>query len=187
MTVKLRYHETIAVNPTSGAASAIAFRANSCYDPYVPAGGHQPKGLDQYFALYDKAVVTSSKCVLKCVTGAAGEFGIFGVSLRNDATTETAILPYAEDPTCVWAMMGNVSTANQECVSSYERSWFGTREAAVDDEELHFTSSFDAGKVAYYHCWYGPTNSSLDAPAASMIAFIEYTITFFEPNTLPVS
>lgn len=187
MIVTLKYYEAVAVNPVSGAISVFSIRANSCFDPYVPIGGHQPKGLDQYFALYDNAVVVASKISIKLVSATAGDMGIFGISLRNDATSATTLLEYIEDPKCSWAVSGNVSTVNQEAINDYRPGWFGTGVSPQNDDELHFTSGVDATKVAYYHCFYGPVNTSADAPAATIQAVTEYTIKFFEPNTLPSS
>jgi len=187
MTVKLKYYEAVAVNPISGAISSIGIRANSCFDPYVNTGGHQPKGMDQYFALYDTGVVIASRISVKLVSATAGDMGIFGVSLRNDATYATTILEYVEDPKCSWAISGNVSTVNQEVVNDYRPSWFGPGIRGMNDDELHFTAGADAEKQAYFHVFYGPANTSLDAPGATLEIMTEYTIKFFEPNTLPSS
>lgn len=187
MTVKLKYYEAVAVNPISGAITSIGIRANSCFDPYVPVGGHQPKGLDQYFALYDTAVVIASRISAKLVSAVAGDMGIFGISLRSDSTPATTILEYVEDAKCSWAVSGNVSTVNQEVVNDYRPNWFGPGIRGMNDDELHFTAGADSSKQAYFHVFYGPVNSSLDAPAATLQIMTEYTIKFFEPNTLPSS
>lgn len=187
MTVTLKYYENLAPDPAAGACVAYAFRANSCYDPYVPAGGHQPRGLDQYFNLYDKAVITVSKVTVKCLQPIAGSCGLFGVSLRNDSATEVTPVLYIEDAKSTWAAVGNASSVNQECVLDFNHKWFGPREPAIDDAECHFTSSGDASKVAYYHVWYGAETAAANPPIATLNVFIEYTITFFEPNTLPIS
>lgn len=44
-----------------GSNQSNVFSLNSVYDPWVSGGGHQPRGLDQIFAMFDHAVVIGCK------------------------------------------------------------------------------------------------------------------------------
>lgn len=188
MYAKLRYFEQVTVDPVSGGATATLFRLNSCYDPVFSAGGRQPKGLDQYFGLYDKAVVTSSKIVVKYVGPASTYQAVFGVSLRNDTGVDLTIANYVEDPTSVFAI-GNSYEPNQEVVLKYTPKWFGDSktESAQEDDELHFTGGADCSKQALAHVFVGALQSGHDPTGGWLQVFIEYNVCFFEPNTLPLS
>lgn len=185
---KLRYFEQQTLDTVAGGANALLFRINSCYDPYQSGTGHQPKGLDQYFGLYDKAVVTSAKIVVKCVTISTLAGGLFGISLRND--TGISITPdvYAEDPVGVHAALTPYDP-NQEVSLVYRPNWFGdtSKSSPQEDDELHFTAGADASKICFAHVWLGALNSAHDPVQVSMEVFIEYNVCFFEPNTLPLS
>lgn len=188
MYTKLRYFEQATLDTVAGGANALLFRINTCYDPYQSGTGHQPKGLDQYFGLYDKAVVTSAKIVVKCVTITTTSAGLFGISLRND--TGISITPdvYVEDPHSVHAALTPYDP-NQEVSLVYRPTWFGDSkgDAAQEDDELHFTAGADASKICFAHVWLGALNTAHDPSQVSMEVFIEYNVCFFEPNTLPLS
>jgi hypothetical protein len=188
MYVKQRYFEQVTVDPAAGGATAVLFRLNSGFDPYFSGVGRQPKGLDQYFALYDKCVVTSSKIVVKAVGPAGTIQGVFGVSLRNDTGVDLTVANYVEDPSSVHAI-ANIYDPNQEVVIKYTPKWFGDSktESAQEDDELHFSAGADASKQCYAHCFFGALQSGHDPTAVWLQVFIEYNFCFFEPNTLPLS
>jgi hypothetical protein len=190
MYAKLRYFEQLTLDTVSGGANANLFRINSCWDPNATAslGDHQPKGFDEYMKLYDKAVVTSAKIVVKCVTINTTSAGLFGVSLRNDTGISLTPKVYVEDPHSVHAALTPYDP-NQEVTLVYRPSWFGDSkgEAAQEDDELHFTAGADCSKICYAHVWLGALNSAHDPAQVSMEVFIEYNVCFFEPNTLPIS
>lgn len=185
MVAKLKFNVNVSINAPSGAIQAYLFRANDGYDPDYTGTGTQPKGLDQYFAFYRKAVCKGSKITIKAVNGAStfDALSQWGVSLRTSTATEVAPRGYVEDPQSVWAMSGNFNTLNQECTLGYSPyAAFGAKGDLKDDEELVFTESSSPGKVAYYHVWDGSWISLYDAPSHQMIGTIEYTFEFFEPK-----
>lgn len=188
MYTKLRYFEQVTMDPTSGTATATVFRLNSCYDPFFATGGRQPKGLDQYFALYDKGVVTSARIVCKYVGPAATFQAVYGVSLRSDTTLSVSTADYVEDPHSVFAI-GNIYEPNQEVVIKYTPKWFGDskKDSAQEDDELHFTNTSDCSKPCFAHVFVGSLQSGQDPSNAWLQVFIEYNVCFFEPNTLPLS
>lgn len=184
MTVKCKYFEQISLDPVAGGAAVGVFRANSGYDPYQSGAGHQPKYQDQYFALYDKAVVLASRIIVKAANPTAGNNHLIGVCLRNDATVEVAPQSYVEDANNVFAIC-NPSVPNAEVSLGYVPTFFGdTYKNPQADDELHYTAGADAGKQAYYHVYIGACLAAENPAAASFQVLIEYTIQFFEPNSV---
>lgn len=55
---KLKYVDT-AAPASAGGSVEFLIRANSAFDPYYAAGGHQPMGFDQYAGIYDSYRVLS--------------------------------------------------------------------------------------------------------------------------------
>lgn len=87
--VKLRYVDsTLTLNPAAGLTQTIAYRANSVYNPYFPAGGHQPMGFDQWAAIYTRYVVVGAKITVTPtpVSNTAIIPGYFGVVLSTSST-----------------------------------------------------------------------------------------------------
>ena len=86
---KLRYVDTISINPGSAAIASHVFRANSIFDPDSTGTGHQPLMRDEYALLYDNYRVISSKIKVTLVTsGVAGNVVpcLFGVYRDKDTT-----------------------------------------------------------------------------------------------------
>lgn len=81
--VKLRYVDTITLNPASAAMASHVFRANSIFDPDLTGTGHQPLLHDTYALLYTRYRVMSSKIKVTPVPVSAtvvipGFWGVFG-------------------------------------------------------------------------------------------------------------
>lgn len=188
MYTKIRYFQQATTDPAAGGCAVVLFRMNSCYDPYAETGGRQPKGIDEWFKLYDKCVVTSSKIVVKYVGPSGTHQAVYGVSLRNDTGKDLTVDNYVEDPNSVFAI-GNVYEPNQEVVLNYKPTWFGDskNESPVEDDELHFSAGTDSSKQCLAHVFVGALQSGQDPTAGWLQCFVEYNVCFFEPNTLPLS
>ena len=67
MKTKLRYVERIEMLPASLTSSVgFTFRGNGIQDPYAGIGGHQPRGFDQFMAIYETFTVLASSCKASC-------------------------------------------------------------------------------------------------------------------------
>ena len=62
MKTKLRYVERIDSNIDGTNVKLFGFRGNGLYDPFIPLGGHQPRGFDDFMKIYDKFTVVGSSC-----------------------------------------------------------------------------------------------------------------------------
>lgn len=92
--VKLRYHESITLNPDAlGTIAYDTISANGMYDPYVGVGGHQPMGFDEYMHFYEHYTVIGAKITATFTPTDTGMFayggivGTAGSSLTGDITT----------------------------------------------------------------------------------------------------
>ena len=96
--VKLRYVDTITIDPATTATLSHVFRANSIFKPDLTDTGHQPLLHDTYALLYERYRVVSStiKVTPVAVSGTLVVPGFWGVFGDEDAslnyTLATAIM-----------------------------------------------------------------------------------------------
>lgn len=87
---KLRYVDNTFVtadNLTGLTGTELAWRLNSLFDPYFPAGGHQPLGFDQLTPMYQRYKVFKVDMNI-AVRGRSGSALPFvGINIRNGAST----------------------------------------------------------------------------------------------------
>lgn len=187
LSVKLRYYEYLSLDPVAGGVAVNVFSANGCYDPNITGAGHQPRGFDQYLALYSKGICTSSICTVKGLTTTLADVGLAGVALLNQTGTYVAPQEYIEDPRCSWYQLANYATASDEARLTFgARSFFDYKDP-IDESDLHFTTSVNPTQQAYYHVWFGAPNAGYNPGAVIVQVLIEYNVTFFEPKALSSS
>lgn len=187
MSVKLKYYTNLSLDPVAGGAAVNVFSANGGYDPDITGAGGQPRGLDQWFALYAKGIVTGSKITCKGLSTTAADVGLVGVALQNKTAVETNPKPYIEDPRCSWFQYANTASYDQEARIAYGPRSFFDYKNPIDESDLHFTSSTNPTQQAYYHVWFGAVNAGSNPGPAVIQVVVEYTITFFEPVALASS
>lgn len=191
MVVKLKYYSNLTLDAVAGGAAVNVFSANSGYDPDITGAGGQPRGLDQYFAFYAKAICTSSKITVKgsqtVDTNAGIGSALLGVCLMNKTATETNPKPYIEDPRCSWIQIAGLNSTDQEARLTYGAKSFFDYKDPIDESDMHFTNAVNASQQAYYHVFAGAITASANPGAVYVQAVIEYTFTFFEPVALASS
>ena len=74
MRTTLRYVDRLEIDVSSASTvTKVAYSANGLYDPYIPTGGHQPRGFDNYMKLYKTYTCIASK--INVTTHYLGGFG----------------------------------------------------------------------------------------------------------------
>ncbi len=63
--VRLKYSDTIRLDPGLATAAEYTFRCNSLFDPDFTSVGHQPRTYDQWALLYNKYTVVGAKITVK--------------------------------------------------------------------------------------------------------------------------
>lgn len=117
-TCKLKYCESITINPALGAAGQYAFSANGLYDPNIGGTGHQPYGFDQLMALYNHYTVTGARIKVTCVLQNANVSFCIGVKLADGSALTTTTPDYLlEQPGFRKKMIGNNQAAVAPSIS----------------------------------------------------------------------
>ncbi len=114
--VKLRYVDTISIDPGVAAIASHDFLANGLFDPDNTGTGHQPLGFDQMTLMYNQYRVLSSKIKVTQITTASSNVipGLWGIVTDNDGTlTFTEGTAVIEDPRQgkTWAIANGHETA----------------------------------------------------------------------------
>lgn len=89
--VKLRYVDSVYMDPGFGVAAQYYMSANSLFKPQAASGGHQPMNFDQWALLYNHYVVVGSKITCTAHSGSTSNAdGCFiGVNLQDDQSLST--------------------------------------------------------------------------------------------------
>jgi len=187
ITVTLRYFTQVSLDPLAGGATGHIFRANSCYDPDVTGAGHQPLGMDQWFGLYTKGVVVSSRINVKPICINAGDTGVYGACLRNDAVSLIDQNEFIESDKAAYACFFQAFDCNQETVTNFNAKTVFSLKDATDEADLQFSAAADATRLSYYHVFVGSPNTTISLGATLLQVLIEYRIKFMTPKPLSSS
>lgn len=187
---KLRYHETITIDPSIGAAGTYTFSANGMYDPNISGVGHQPYGFDQLCALYNHYYVMGAKIRITAVTTNA--YYIMGVKLCDSNTLNSAVPDYImEQPGFKKRIIGNNSGAvAPSIVQTFStRKFFKLKSKAfvLADDTLSGSASANPAEQAFFVIVLQPAVSSQDVSIATFQVTVDYVATFVGPKELVAS
>lgn len=168
-----------ALDSTSGALSTdYVYRANGMYDPYAGAGGGQPRGFDQYMAMFRQFCVLGSKIHL---------FLGYGLASSTSSDMQVAIvlkdgssaIANAEDLMESPRLRTKLMTAGRD--STVLNHYFSFRmtgsKDALDNDDLWGTSSADPDEQWYYHVLAFQPGGGTES--LRFTGWIEYTAVFF--------
>lgn len=186
---KLRYADTITLNPTAATLAYDTWRANDCRDPYDAAGGHQPMGFDQWMAFYEKFTVIGAKitavfsntgqtiatsntmCGIHLGTSAGEVSGSDVNHLRENIDTRFKYLTYAESK----AKMVKTFSA---------KKIFGQ---LANQPEYTGDTSASPTKLAYFDVWAVGTDPARDAEQVVVSVLIDYVVLLTDRRDLDQS
>lgn len=164
--LKLFFEEILAGQTVAGTAEGSKMIANSAYNPTGGAPGFQPRGFDQYMALYSFNTVVGSKLKMTVVTPATSTGALmFGMSVLEDATIKTNPRNYIELPRTKWAIANidnNASNSIKTLEISYNTATFWQVKNPVDEYDLRGNDSSGPSRKAYIHTWF---YNAIDATA----------------------
>lgn len=180
---RLKYFDQIVFNLSSTDAQYYVFTTNGPYDPNFTATGHQPRGWDQYMAMYSKAHVMYSTCKVIFTAGDNSTYdAIVGVYIstsptppsggpvdfmEGDATKAVSLSPQSSEGRTVWVPFST-------------KKWSSVKDI-LDDESLTATASGNPPYLWYYHvfAYSARPGEQLTDIAAQVV--IEYSIIFTDP------
>lgn len=190
---RLRYVETITINPDVAMAGDYVFSANGLYDPNVTGIGHQPYGFDELMAMYSHYAVIGSKITVKLAGTQSSEYWA-GICLRNSATSlaGSSLTNLLEAPGHNLRMIyqsGDAHLARGNSIScKFSAKKFFTAKTSAIVSDAQYNGSIDSRPTeqAYFHVILAPAHTQ-DLVSQPITVIIDFYTIFSEPKTLPQS
>lgn len=183
---KLKYEDTLTLNPSLGGIMDVALiSANSIYAPRV-SGGHQPRGHDQFYQLYDHGIVVGSKIIVKFLPADDAQQATMkvGVALKDSSGSPASANDYIEGRHCRWSnMLQNqygYPTKNTIKLTCSPKKFLG-RTSLLSDPQLKNSLSAGPQEQAYFHIFAEPYGA-IDPVSFYVQVYIEYLVVFVEPK-----
>lgn len=193
--VKLRYVDELRlVSPVGNSNTySVPFTANGLFDPYFPLGGHQPKGFDQWMAVYNHYNVLGAKINVKCVSTHANNC-CWGVTLtpetgtmNNLSLTEALENRYTKGARYIsWDNGTTTSNNNKSITCTYsQKKQFGQN--ATSKDSLTGTVTTNPTERQFFEVWMGKIQGDTSVKTLDFIVTIDYIALFTEPRVLAQS
>lgn len=181
--VTLRYTQKAKFSAAAGGAGHWRFSANGCYDPDISGTGHQPRGFDQYMAMYDHFQVIGSKCRVSFVS--AENPGTVGITLRDTPTVTGSYLDSLEAPADnnTFTMIASQQEPHHLTLNYSQKKFFGTGEL---DNNYRGTVGANPSEQAYFHI-FATDIDDLVGITVNTLVVIDYIVIFSEPKPPPQS
>lgn len=214
LATSLRYADDQDFVLTSANTINYAWLANGLFDPYVPAGGHQPRGFDELMAQYTKFTVKSSRISVtfyyEAYMGPSGQDST-GNPLQNieDTGADVIAVPpvvgmvqksvsattaageanlQMEKERTVWTHITPTSGTRAITTGMSTSDFFG-KDFLVGSDGYTGTTSADPVNKIYYHVKMGRLSNEYASPSIKCRAsvVITYNCVFTEPKPLGAS
>ena len=186
----LKYTSYFNMDPGLGLVARWLLRCNSVYDPDYSGAGGQPRGFDQYAALYNQYTVHASRIkMVPCLrsTGAGGQI-ICGISILPDVGSLPGVDQCADRPFTTWKTVAQQAAPRDNTVYS---SWNRAKRFPKEDTLASLSASIaaDPAEVEYYEFWAysGYTPLATNPDDFTMQYEITYDVEFYELKSIAPS
>jgi hypothetical protein len=189
--VRLRYAESIGLNPVITGNGFYVFRANSIFDPNFTGVGHQPMGHDEWALSYNHYSVLGSKIkVTFCSTDTTytNAASVCSVSRQADSTAiAISSGTRLQESGAPYKILGTPNSSNGQVVLT---SYFSAKKHLKTTSNIPFNrASFgtNPSEEIYYHITMSPLDASQDLAVIYFYVEIDYVCLLSERRTLSVS
>lgn len=188
--VKMRYVDSIQLNPGAASVANYQFRANSIFDPDLTGTGHQPLGHDEWQLFYNHYVVTSAKITVQVMatTSNSSSMNSYGIYLSDDATVPSTTPEelMEQGKGTYWVQMDHVnsgiSTKRHSLVYG-ARSFFNLTDVKDNVDRIGAAFGANPTELAFFNVW-GADLAGGDPGVSQVLVTIEYNVAFSEPKSL---
>lgn len=184
---KLRYVETLTLDPGAGGTAQNLFRTIGCYDPNFSLGGHQPYGFDQWMAVYKHYHVVSSKISIQACASATGttKSWRFGITPIDRSTSLPGLADDLMEITgSVYTLLETGNGPKKLTLKQNSSKTFGVKDV-MDSDELAGTVSSNPAENTYWIVWCGNGNNGVTDPEPlNIVVTIDYEVVFTEQNAV---
>lgn len=173
----LRFSQRVQFTSTTGSVNVASYRTNGLFLPI--AGGHQPRGFDQWALLYNRYVVQRAKITVHFVsnTSSAGEM-IAGVTVTTTAATSSDIRDYIESRYVTYGVSGDQSvTQKVEQVWNYS-DW--KKGSIMSDDIVQAVVTANPDEQWFFNVFAADLIATASG-SINAIVTVEYEAKFFDP------
>lgn len=187
----MHYNSVNLINPGSGGAGDLVFTCNDLYDPIRNVGAleGQPRGFDQYMALFNHFTVIGSKIKITCINTSTAALMI-GITVLGGPNPVTNIEELTESRLCKMISLPGIPTAGGTTTRSLTHkinpNTFLDIPSPLSNPDVKGTAGSSPAEVCYYHCFAYSQTLGDPAPVPYDIT-IEYTCILTEPKVPPAS
>lgn len=192
--VKLRYVDTVSIDPGAGTITSHAFRANSCFDPDFTGAGHQPMNFDMWSSLYNHYIVVGSKCSARFYATVGTSLGVVtGITLSDDTTFTTDCGAMMEQGLSKYRIAYENPVANKGNGAYVTKGFsckkfFNITNPTDNITRLGASVSANPSELAFFIIFAGGLPSTIDNPGVYKVnVIIDYIVIFSEPKDQPQS
>ena len=185
---RLRYSQTVVLDPTVGHVADYVFRANDCTAPSVTGVTHQPYGFDHLMNMYTYCTVVGSK--ISATTSAQATPVFIGVQLKDNAISLGGgdINVLKEQPGNKFRLIGEDGAQTKTVSRTFSAKKFFSDPNIVGETDYASTSTTSAANGAYYHVLLAPLIQTVqDVQATTVSVTIDYYCVFTKPIVLAQS
>ncbi len=190
--VRMRYSQSISVDPASGLAGSHVYRASSIFDPDQTGVGGQPKGHDEWANFYSNYVVLGSKVTAVAFSRsdtASTAAGVVcaGIRPENTAVTSGESVLESQGFKVSFISQGNGSKSIARVTNTYSpKAFFGIKDT---EDNLDLTAAFGANPTseAYFYISLVPSFETDNMTATPIWVTIDYTTRLSGRRSLGVS
>lgn len=183
----VKYGDVYDINPSAGVTGVQVFRANGLYDPDATATGHQPRGHDEYAAMYNHFRVLRSRIVAKKV-GDGTYVTHLAIHSASQADGASALKDILEWPQTSWVGPVAYSGGNAAvCIQDFDSVRDLGKAATYSASCQGVCSSSDPTEAWYFNLHVAPGNNAGDPGSQSITVSIEYDVVYEDPKSLASS
>jgi len=179
----LRYSQRVQFTSTAGGANVLVFNTNSLVVPV--AGGHQPRGFDQWALLYNRYVVQRAKITAHFVsnTATSGEC-VVGINVSTVAATGSDIRDYLESRYVSYGVIGDPSNVvKAEQVWNYS-DW---KKGNIMSDDICQATVTQSPNALWYFNVFGADLTAAGNAVINAIVTVEYEARFFDARDPTIS
>jgi hypothetical protein len=187
--VRLKYVDTISIDPPAAGVLAHYFSANGMFDPNITGTGHQPLYFDQWMAGYDHFTVIGSKIRVTPSNPTTADIVPcqYGCIIDDNTTfSYTTSAQVIESSQGRFSKIAGAKTAPQtKYSSSIVRKWsgkkfFGTK-SLIGEDTFRGSAATNPVEEAYFGVWAGSIGDQNGGKLYLTIE-IEYIAMLTEPK-----
>ncbi len=191
MQTRLRFANQFVLDAGAAGASAnFVMSANGMFDPELGAGTHQPRGFDQYMAMWTLyGVVKASITVQFAQDSNTDDASICGIMVQDNSTVSTSVIANMEHYDVVSSSLGRVGSGGTLTLKRTVKilQFLGRGGDIADDDDLQGSSTLNPTDGVFFIVFSAPLDPAIDNGPINCICYIDYWVDLFQRIRPPAS